>query len=143
MTASTIVASARITTVVNLAHTTRMRCGSRVKDTRPVRWLHSLVMLVIASTGTSSETGTVMICENSVAVIRTSSLSATTRSVMPRARRSRPAVTASSHKPARVSHILRSSTDTRRPKGTLDVDEMSIVGVGSAATAVIPRLLRQ
>ncbi|UUZ60082.1 hypothetical protein [Nocardioides sp. B-3] len=143
MMASTMVTAAGIITVVNLAHTTRMRWGSSVKDTGPVRWLHSLVMLVMAGTGTSNDTGIVMICANWVADGLPSSLSATTSSTMPRASTSRPPVMASSQKPARVSHILRSSTDTRRTNGTCWVEEMSMVGDGSAATAVIPRLLRR
>ena len=36
---------------ISLAVITRLRCGTRVNDVRPLRWLHSLVMESTAITG--------------------------------------------------------------------------------------------
>ena len=40
-----------------LASTTRLRCGTRVKVVRPLRWLHSLVTERIAIIGSTTDIG--------------------------------------------------------------------------------------
>jgi hypothetical protein len=119
---------------------TRVRCGTSVKVTIAVRWLHSLVTSMIPSTGSRNAEVYAVVAMKPSKVIGSSWVVVTTSTSTIASMVSAP-VTMSSHSPALVSHVLRSSTFTSRPKGTGRVEAMSI---GPKASAVLMRgLLRR
>jgi hypothetical protein len=62
--ATGIATTATTTEPIALASTIRLRCGTRAKVVRPVRWLHSPVTDRIAMIGSRSVVGTLIAVVN-------------------------------------------------------------------------------
>ena len=106
-----------------------MRRGSSPKVTRPVRWLHSDVTARMPTTGRMSAIGIVVAWRYSPKACWPPSL----KNMIVRAIAMIAPMPISSQRPARVSSILRSSTWTRRPKGTPVVGRGPSMRLGTVA----------
>ena len=114
----------------SLAQAMRMRRGSRPKVTRPVRWLHSDVTARMPTTGRMSAIGIVVAWRYSPKACWPPSL----KNMIVRAMAMIAPMPISSQRPARVSSILRSSTWTRRAKGTPVVGRGPSMRLGTFAS---------
>src|SRR5215203_2338513 len=136
----TTAATATISVPTNLAARKRVREGSRVNVTIAVRWLHSLVTDITPRTGSRMFMGMLAPAAKS-SNVTVWSWASTTQSWMISTRAVNAAMEISSHRPARVSNILRSSTDTSRLNGTLAVWLTSRV-IGALVAVLMKGLLR-
>ena len=137
---TTTAASATMSVLTNFAARNRVRDGSRVKVTMAVRWLHSLVTDITPRTGSRMFIG--MLAPPAKSLNETvRSWASTTHSWMISTRAVDAAIEISSHRPARVSNILRSSTDTSRVNGTRAV-WLTSSDLGAVADMLMPGLLR-